>query len=130
MSKQQFVGLYAVGRTASLLIEDTSPSQSSVPVYLATLAHNVARLPVMRRLPLQQLEKVKPGLYVGIVTVDNGCMTTVTVPMKTANESFVDGLVLPELLADCANNIEVLFGMTVVEGDAEASPEYVNQDHS
>ncbi|AIM51381.1 hypothetical protein [Dickeya phage Coodle] len=70
---------------------------------------------------------LKVGLYVGVVTFENGIEAKV-LPFKLGSEQMLKDTISEHLNAQCLASLDKLFGAAGEEG--EATPAYVNQDQS
>ncbi|AHZ60317.1 hypothetical protein HQ82_0172 [Dickeya phage phiDP10.3] len=70
---------------------------------------------------------LKVGLYVGVVTFENGIEAKV-LPFKLGSEQMLKDTISEHLNAQCLASLDKLFGAADEEG--EATPAYVNQDQS
>ncbi|AFU64380.1 hypothetical protein [Salmonella phage SKML-39] len=124
---KQFVGLYAVGCSKPDAILTAGQFVTGTPVYLAQLASDKNLPSEPRFVPLGLMTGLKVGLYVGVVTFENGVEAKV-LPFKLGSEQMLKDTISEHLNAQCLASLDKLFGAVYDEG--EATPAYVNQDQS
>lgn len=124
---KQFVGLYAVGCSKPDAILTAGQFVTGTPVYLSQLAADKNLPSEPRFVPLGLMTGLKVGLYIGVVTFENGIEAKV-LPFKLDSEQIVKDTISEHLNAQCLASLDKLFGAAVDEG--EATPAYVNQDQS
>ncbi|UHS64977.1 hypothetical protein GLOOB_130 [Shigella phage vB_SboS_Gloob] len=124
---KQFVGLYAVGCSKPDAILTAGQFVTGTPVYLAQLASDKNLPSEPRFVPLGLMAGLKVGLYVGVVTFENGVEAKV-LPFKLGSEQMLKDTISEHLNAQCLVSLDKLFGTVSDEG--EATPAYVNQDQS
>ncbi|EJS6254399.1 hypothetical protein N1226_004132 [Escherichia coli] len=122
---KQFVGLYAVGCSKPDAILTTGQFVTGTPVYLAQLASDKNLPSEPRFVPLGLMTGLKVGLYVGVVTFENGIEAKV-LPFKMGSEQMLKDTISEHLNSQCLASLDKLFG--VVSDEGEATPAYVNQD--
>lgn len=125
---KQFVGIYAVGDDGSSALSMVGATNHT-PVFISELAVSGDLPTDPRFLPLGMMERMKSGLYLGVVTVGN-IVEVKVIPMKLANQQLLAEVIDPALYAKCLHKIDILFGAVPEEGDGEPTPGYVNQDQS
>ncbi|BBK03791.1 hypothetical protein [Enterobacter phage EspM4VN] len=124
---KQFVGLYAVGCSKPDAILTAGQFVTGTPVYLAQLASDKNLPSEPRFFPLGLMAGLKVGLYVAVVTFENGIEAKV-LPFKLGSEQMLKDTISEHLNAQCLASLDKLFGAVTDEG--EATPAYVNQDQS
>ena len=138
MGNKQYVGLYAVGvdmanQPSNLLASFDNKlaeaTTSTTSVHIGKLGQVGVFNPNEKTPVLFMLMNAKPGLYIGVVNVQDGCRNTNAIPLSMAHEGKLRELIIPELLQACMDNIEAVLGGGAVAG-AEATPAYVSQDPS
>jgi hypothetical protein len=122
---KQFVGLYAVGCSKPDAILTAGQFVTSTPVYLTQLASDKNLPSEPRFVPLGLMTGLKVGLYVGVVTFENGIEAKV-LPFKLGSEQMLKDTISEHLNSQCLASLDKLFG--VVSDEGEATPAYVNQD--
>lgn len=121
---KQFVGLYAVGCSKPDANLTTDQFITGTPVYLTQLASDKNLPSEPRFVPLGLMTGLKVGLYVGVVTFENGVEAKV-LPFKLGSEEMLKDTISEHLNAQCLASLDKLFGVVTDEG--EATPAYVNQ---
>lgn len=122
---KQFVGLYAVGCSKPDAILTAGQFVTGTPVYLTQLASDKNLPSEPRFVPLGLMTGLKVGLYVGVVTFENGIEAKV-LPFQLNSEQMLKDTISEHLNAQCLASLDKLFGVVTDEG--EATPAYVNQD--
>lgn len=122
---KQFVGLYAVGCSKPDANLTTGQFITGTPVYLTQLASDKNLPSEPHFIPLSLMTGLKVGLYVGIVTFENGIVAKV-LPFQLNSEQTLKDTIGEHLNAQCLASLDKLFGAGMDEG--EATPAYVNQD--
>lgn len=124
---KQFVGLYAVGCSKPDAILTAGQFVTGTPVFLSQLAAD-KNFPVEPRfIPLGLMAGMKVGLYIGVVSYDNGIEAKV-LPFQLGSEQVLKDTIGERLNSQCLTSLDKLFGAAGDEG--EATPAYVNQDQS
>lgn len=122
---KQFVGLYAVGCSKPDAILTAGQFVTGTPVYLTQLASDKNLPSEPRFVPLGLMTGLKVGLYVGVVTFENGIEAKV-LPFQLNSEQMLKDTISEHLNSQCLASLDKLFG--VVSDEGEATPAYVNQD--
>lgn len=122
---KQFVGLYAVGYSKPDAILTAGQFVTGTPVYLTQLASDKNLPSEPRFVPLGLMTGLKVGLYVGVVTFENGIEAKV-LPFQLNSEQMLKDTISEHLNSQCLASLDKLFG--VVSDEGEATPAYVNQD--
>ncbi|MCI2234936.1 hypothetical protein MKK42_23040 [Escherichia coli] len=122
---KQFVGLYAVGCSKPDANLTTGQFITGTPVYLTQLASDKYFTSEPGFVPLGLMTVLIVGLYVGVVTFENGIEAKV-LPFKLGSEQMLKDTISEHLNSQCLASLDKLFG--VVSDEGEATPAYVNQD--